>query len=216
MRSGSEILGFAVDALELEEAGDATVVPLCQGAHLSRADDAHEAGLLEDLQVVTDRSLRHVQRSGELRRARRALAEEPDDPAAREVTKSAELLRVLDDEDVVELVVGGTVDDRGTYGIDRPFARERGSGRGRAARPAGRSAQGSSHVSSAPAGAGSGIDAEPGTARPATPLTDLRRERERQLRERDEVAVDLERMGLFLCGSTRPLPVPANVSHARW
>ena len=122
-RAGSQIR-FAVDALELEEASDATVELLCQGTHLSRAYDAHEAGLLEDLQVVTDRSLRHVQSSGEFRRARRTLAEEPDDPAAGEVTKCAELLRVLDDKDVVELVVGGTVDDRGTYGNSRPFARE--------------------------------------------------------------------------------------------
>jgi hypothetical protein len=71
---------------------------------------------------VTDRPLRHVERRGELCRARGTLAEERDDPAAREVTKGAELLRVLDEEDVVELVVGGTVDDSETYGISRPFA----------------------------------------------------------------------------------------------
>jgi len=43
------------------------------------------------------------------------LAEKPDDPAAREVTKGAELLRLLDQEDVFELVVRRTVDDRETY-----------------------------------------------------------------------------------------------------
>ena len=65
---------FAVVALEHEETSDAPVVLLGQGAHLARAYDAHEAGLLENLQVVADRSLRHVERSGELGRARRALA----------------------------------------------------------------------------------------------------------------------------------------------
>jgi hypothetical protein len=33
------------------------------------------------------------------------------------------LLRVLDDEDVVEVVVGITVDDSGTYGKSRPFVK---------------------------------------------------------------------------------------------
>jgi hypothetical protein len=76
---------------------------------------------------MSDRALRHVQGGGELRRARRALAEEPDDPPAREITERAELPRIGDEKDVVELVVGIMVDDRGTYGIRRPFVkRERG------------------------------------------------------------------------------------------
>ena len=49
---------------------------------------------------------------GELGRARGALAEEHRRSCARSVVaERAELLRVLDDEDVVELVVGVTVDD---------------------------------------------------------------------------------------------------------
>jgi hypothetical protein len=70
--------------------------------------------------VVTDRSLRHVESRGELRRARRTLAEESHDPAAGEVAECAELLRVLNDEDVVELVVRVMVDDCRTYGKSRP------------------------------------------------------------------------------------------------
>ena len=93
-RSGPQIR-LAVDALELEETCDATVVLLGQRAYLPRAYDSDEAGLLEDLQVVADGALRHVHRSRELGGARRALAEEPDDPAAREVTKGAELESAL-------------------------------------------------------------------------------------------------------------------------
>ena len=58
-------------------------------------------------------------------------------------------------------------------GIPVPFAREERIGpRMRGPIFCACSAHGSSHVPSAPAGAGSGIDAEPGTALPATPLTD--------------------------------------------
>jgi hypothetical protein len=72
---------------------------------------------------VADGALGHVQRSRELGRARCALAEQADDPAACEVTERAELFRILYDEDVVELVVGELVDDRGTYGKSRLFVK---------------------------------------------------------------------------------------------
>jgi hypothetical protein len=72
--------------------------------------------------VVPDGPLRRLERNGELGRARGALTQEPDDPRSYGIPKRTELLRVGDDEDVVELVVRGMVDDRGTYEKSRPFA----------------------------------------------------------------------------------------------
>jgi len=55
-------------------------------------------------------------------RAGGALVEESDDPSACGVAERPEPLGLLDDEDVIELVVGRrTVDDRGTYGKSRPI-----------------------------------------------------------------------------------------------
>ena len=139
-----------------------------------------------------------LQHRGELARARRALAQHHHDACAERVAERAELLRVLDDEHVVEVVVGITVDDCGTYGNSRPFARLR-----RARRPG---------------------SWEPGLPPSAVPLRlrleralrtggrrqrerrllrhrltgdivdRLGREREREHRERDQVAVDVERV----------------------
>ena len=111
-----------VGALQDEQARDAAVVLLGERAHLSRADDAHEPGLLEHLQVVADGALRHLERGRELGRARGALVQQRDDPPAGRVGDGAERLGLLDGEDVVEVVVGKTVDDRRTYGKSRPFA----------------------------------------------------------------------------------------------
>jgi hypothetical protein len=73
---------------------------------------------------VTGGALRHAERCCELRRARGALVQERDDPAAGRVSEGAELLGLVDDEEVIEVVVGRLVDDRGTYGIRRLFARK--------------------------------------------------------------------------------------------
>jgi hypothetical protein len=62
--------------------------------------------------VMPDRSLGRLERSGELRRARRPLAQQRDDAGPDGVGKSAKLPRVLDDEDVLEIVVRVLVDDR--------------------------------------------------------------------------------------------------------
>jgi hypothetical protein len=51
-----------------------------------------------------------------------ALAEERNDRGADVVRDRAKLARLADDEDVVELVVRITVDNRRTYGKSRPFA----------------------------------------------------------------------------------------------
>ena len=134
--AAAQLVRHRLVALQHEESCDASVVLLRQRAHLPRADDANEPGRLEHLQVVADRALRGLERGRELGRARRALAQQHHDARAERVAERAKLLRVLDDEDVVELVVRVTVDDRGTYGKSRPFAsvasvRRRGTDRGR-------------------------------------------------------------------------------------
>ena len=101
-----ELLGHRLVALEDEEPRDAAVVLLGQRANLSSADDADEPRRLEHLQVMPDRPLRHLERGGELGRARRALAQQRDDARASVLGERAELLGILNDEDVVELVVG--------------------------------------------------------------------------------------------------------------
>jgi hypothetical protein len=73
---------------------------------------------------MADGSFRHPKRRRKLGRARRALVEESDDAAAGRVRDGTKPLGLLDGEDVVEVVVGRTVDDRGTYGKSRPFARD--------------------------------------------------------------------------------------------
>ena len=55
--------------------------------------------------MVRDRALREPDLPGELRRRRRALAEEGDDLEPNVVGERAELLGFGDDEDVVGLVV---------------------------------------------------------------------------------------------------------------
>ncbi len=72
--------------------------------------------------MVADRSFRHAECSRELGRARGALVEESDDPSARGIAERTKPLGLLDDEDVIELVIGRTVDDRETYGKSRPLA----------------------------------------------------------------------------------------------
>jgi len=73
---------------------------------------------------VTHGPLRRVECRRELGRRRGALAEKPYDSRTRGVTERPELFGVCDDENVVEVVVGITVDDRGTYGMYRPLPRD--------------------------------------------------------------------------------------------
>ncbi len=120
--SAAAQIGFGVDGAQKEQARDPAVVLLRERANLSRSDDAHEPGLLEHLQVVPRRALRNRERGGELGGARGALVQQRDDPATRGVSERTKLLRLVDDEDVVELVVRRTVDDRETYDKSRPFA----------------------------------------------------------------------------------------------
>ena len=58
-----QLVGHRLVALQHEEPRDAPVVLLRQRAHLSRADDADEAGCLEHLQVVPHRALRRLERA---------------------------------------------------------------------------------------------------------------------------------------------------------
>jgi hypothetical protein len=116
-----ELLGHSLVALEHEQSRDPPVVLLRQRAHLARADDTDQPRRLEHFQVVPDRSLGRLEHGCQLTRACRALAQHHHDARAGGVTEGAKLLRILDDEDVVELVVGITGDDRETYGKYRPF-----------------------------------------------------------------------------------------------
>ena len=116
-RVSPEVVGHRVVGLEHEQAGDPAVVHLGERADLPRPHDPDETCSLEHLQVMSDRSLRRLQHARELGRAGRALPQERDDPSAEGIRERAQLLRLVDDEDVVEVVVGVTVDDRGTYGI---------------------------------------------------------------------------------------------------
>ena len=52
---------------------------------------------------MPNRSLRRLERGRKLGRARRALAQECDDPSAEGIRESAELLGILDDQHVFEL-----------------------------------------------------------------------------------------------------------------
>ena len=134
--AAAQLFGHRLVALQDEEPCDAPVELLGERPHLARPHDADEPCRLEHLQVVADGALRRLEDGCELGRARRSLAEQHDDAGAQHVAERAELLRVFDDEDVVEVVVRVTVDDRGTYGKSRPLAsgvrlRRRGADRGR-------------------------------------------------------------------------------------
>lgn len=117
-----ELVRQRVVALEHEETRDTPVVHLGESPDLASAHDPDETRLLEHLQVVAGGALRNAENLSELGRAGRSLFQKQHDPRAESVTKSAKLLRLLDDQNVVELVVRVTVDDRGTYGKSRPFA----------------------------------------------------------------------------------------------
>src|SRR5262249_50675051 len=102
---------------------------LRQSAHLARADDADEAGVLEHLHVVPDRAFRKPQLLGQLGDRARAVAELRDDPDAEVVGECAQTLAVRDDEHVVGLVVVLRTGEYsrmfhgiGIYGISRPLA----------------------------------------------------------------------------------------------
>ena len=107
--------------------------------------------------MVRDRALREPDLPGELRRRRRAFAEEGDDLEPDVVGERAELLGLGDDEDVVGLVVrlwkikrsmaAGTIRQPST--VRKPYG---------------------TNVPSGPAGVGS-EKVVPGTALPGTPLT---------------------------------------------
>ena len=98
--------GTDVVTLHDEEPSNAPVVALRERSDLAGADDANEPGRLEHLEVVADSALRRLERDGELAGARGSLAQQHHDARPEGVTEGAELLRILDDEDVVELVVG--------------------------------------------------------------------------------------------------------------
>ena len=104
-REPHALLRLLVGALDHVEPRDAAVEALGQGADAPRADDLHEAGALEHLQVVRDRALREPDVLGELGRRGRPLTQDRDDPEPDVVGERAQLLRLGDDEDVVGLVV---------------------------------------------------------------------------------------------------------------
>jgi hypothetical protein len=74
--------------------------------------------------VVPDRALRDPELARQLLGRPCAFAQQPDDSAAQVAAERAELLGIVDDEDVRGGVVDKerTVDDCGTYGISRPLA----------------------------------------------------------------------------------------------
>ncbi len=109
-------------AFEEEQARRASVELLGQGSDLAGADDVDQAGLLEHLQVMPNRALGDVELACKLLRGTGTVAEERDDRRADVVRERPKLNALGDDEDVEEVVVGRTVDDRGTYGKSRPFA----------------------------------------------------------------------------------------------
>ena len=106
--------------------------------------------------MVCDRALREPDLAGELRRRRRPLAQEGDDPEPHVVGERTQLLGLGDDEDVVGLVVRlreiQTVD--GCRKIRQPSTVRKCYG---------------TNVPSGPAGAGR--DKAPGTLLPGTPFT---------------------------------------------
>ena len=104
-REPHALLRLLVGALDHVEPRDAAVEALGQGADAARADDLHEPGALEHLQVVRDRALREPDALGELGRRRRPLTQDGDDPEPDVVGERAQLLGLGDDEDVVRLVV---------------------------------------------------------------------------------------------------------------
>ena len=103
--SRDALLRLLVGALDHVEPRDAPVEALGHGTDAACADDLHEAGALEHLQVVRDRALREPDVLGELGRRRRPLAQDRDDPEPDVVGERAQLLGLGDDEDVVRLVV---------------------------------------------------------------------------------------------------------------
>ena len=98
-------------ALDQEEARDATVEALRHRAYLPRPDDSDEPRLLQHLQVMADGALRKSELSRELGRRRGALAQQGDDPQAALAGKSAQLLGLVDNENVDGLVIGNRKDD---------------------------------------------------------------------------------------------------------
>ena len=91
--------------LEHEESRHATVELLGDRPHLPLVHDANQARLLEHLEVVPHRALRNAELDRELLRGSCALPQQADDAAAEVAAECAELLGILDEEDVISGVV---------------------------------------------------------------------------------------------------------------